>query len=126
MKVADVAFTVGGLASSTKGVLDVCTGAASGRTAVLGLEALGKILGESANKSIMKLLARTSGQVLSGSVTLVFGGVTMLWDMYNLQSGVRQLADGSQEGARLIREIADQLELALREMTEHQQSTAQT
>ena len=121
-----MAFTVGGLASSTKGVLDVCTGAASGRTTVLGLEALGKILGESANKSIMKLLARTSGQVLSGSVTLVFGGVTMLWDMYNLQSGVRQLADGSQEGARLIREIADQLELALREMTEHQQSTAQT
>ena len=56
-------------------------------------------------------------------MTLVFGGVTMLWDMYNLKSGVKQLADGSEEGARVIREIADQLELALTQMTEHQRTT---
>ena len=74
----------------------------------------------------VKLLARTSGQILSGSVTLVFGGVTMLWDMYNLKSGIKQLADGSEEGAGMIREIADQLEAALSEMTEHQESTEQT
>ena len=58
---------MGGLASSTKGVVDVCTGAAAGGTLVPSLEALGQILGESANKTIMRLLARTSGQVLSGS-----------------------------------------------------------
>ena len=126
MKVADLAFTVGGLASSTKGVVDLCTGAAAGGTLVPSLEALGQILGERANRTIMKLLAQTSGQVLSGSVTLVFGGVTMLWDMYNLKSGVRQLADGSQEGALIIREIADQLEVALTQMTEHQERTSQT
>ena len=116
-------MTVGGLASSTKAVVDVCTGAAAGGTLVPSLEALGQILGERANRTIMKLLARTSGQVLSGSVTLVFGGVTMLWDMYSLRSGVKQLADGSEEGARLIREIADQLELALTEMTEHHRTS---
>ena len=119
-------FTAGGLASSTKGVLDLCTGAAAGRATTLGLEALGQILGESANRTIVKLLARTSGQILSGSVTLVFGGVTMLWDMYNLKSGIKQLADGSEEGAGMIREIADQLEAALSEMTEHQESIEQT
>ena len=48
-------------------MVDVCTGAAAGGTLVPSLEALGQILGESANKTIMRLLARTSGQVLSGS-----------------------------------------------------------
>ena len=90
------------------------------------LETMGGMLGETANRTIMKVVARTSGQVLSGSVTLVFGGVTMLWDMYNLKSGIKQLADGSEEGAKMIREIADQLEVALSEMTEHQESTEQT
>ena len=32
----------------------------------LGLEAVSQIFGENVNKEIMKLLARTSGQVLSG------------------------------------------------------------
>ena len=48
---------------------------------------------------------------------------TQMWHMYNLRSGVKQLADGSEEGARLIREIAHQLERALTEMTEHQRTT---
>ena len=65
---------------------------------------MSQIFGENVNKEIVKLLARTSGQVLSGfkisistksqksyiylgTVTSVFGGVTMLWDMYQLKTG---------------------------------------
>merc|ERR1712002_81990 len=89
-----------------------------GQTIIAGLETLGSIFGENVNKEIMKLLARTSGQVLSGTVTSVFGGVTMLWDMYQLKNGVQQLAGGGEEGAIQIREIASQLEEGLKEFTE--------
>ena len=86
-KVTEVLFTVGSLASSSKGVLDILRGATPGQTIIGGLEAVSQIFGENVNKEIVKLLARTSGQVLSGTVTSVFGGVTMLWDMYQLKSG---------------------------------------
>ena len=70
-------------------------------------------------------MARTSGQVLSGTVTSVLGGVTMLWDMYQLKDGLAQLADGSEEGVEQIREIATQLELALSHFThQHTAGTA--
>ena len=117
-KVAGMVFTVGGLASGTKGLLDAVRGATAGQTIVAGLETIGSIFGENVNKEIMKLLARTSGQVLSGTVTSVFGGVTMLWDMYQLKNGVQQLAGGGEEGADQIREIANQLEEGLKEFTE--------
>ena len=93
-------------------------GATPGQTIVAGLETIGSIFGENVNKEIVKLLARTSGQVLSGTVTSVFGGVTMLWDMYQLKNGVQQLASGGEEGANQLREIANQLEEGLNEFTE--------
>ena len=107
-----------GLASGTKGLLDVVRGATPGQTIVAGLETLGSIFGENVNKEIVRLLARTSGQVLSGTVTSVFGGVTMLWDMYQLKNGVKELAAGGEEGAIQIREIANQLEEGLMEFSE--------
>ena len=117
-RVTQVLFTVGSLASSSKGVLDILRGATPGQTILGGLEAVSQIFGENINKEIVKLLARTSGQVLSGTVTSVLGGVTMLWDMYQLKDGLAQLADGSEEGAEQIREIATQLELALSHFTQ--------
>ena len=86
-RVTQVLFTVGSLASSSKGVLDILRGATPGQTILGGLEAVSQIFGENINKEIVKLLARTSGQVLSGTVTSVLGGVTMLWDMYQLKTG---------------------------------------
>eukprot|EP00092_Neocalanus_flemingeri_P085687 GFUD01107867.1.p1 GENE.GFUD01107867.1~~GFUD01107867.1.p1 ORF type:complete len:234 (-),score=74.02 GFUD01107867.1:81-782(-) len=112
-KVAGLVFTVGGLASGTKGLLDVVRGATPGQTIVAGLETIGSIFGENVNKEIVKLVARTGGQVLSGTVTSVFGGVTMLWDMYQLRSGVKRLAQGGEEGAKQIRDISNQLEEGL-------------
>jgi len=125
-KVAGLVFTVGGLASGTKGLLDVVRGATPGQTIIAGLETLGSIFGENVNKEIVKLLARTSGQVLSGTVTSVFGGVTMLWDMYQLKSGVQQLAGGGEEGAEQIREIANQLEQGLMEFSEKHQDSIES
>lgn len=117
-KVASVVFTVGGLASGTKGLLDIVRGATPGQTILAGMEAVGQIFGENVNKEIVKLLARTSGQVLSGTVTSVFGGVTMLWDMYQLKTGIKQIVEGGEEAAEQIRDIAQQLEQGLLEFGE--------
>lgn len=117
-KVAGVMFTVGGLASSTKGLIDVLRGASPGQTIIAGLEAVSQIFGENVNKEIVKLLARTSGQVLSGTVTSVFGGVTMLWDMYQLKTGLQHIVEGGEEVAVQIRDIAAQLEQGLLEFSD--------
>ena len=77
------------------------------------LEAVGRALGETANKEIMKVVAHTGGHVLSGVLHGVIGGAVMLVDIYHLKHAVEALADGSEEGAQQIREIADQLEQAL-------------
>jgi len=37
----------------------------------------------------------TGGRVISGAVTSVFGGVTLLWDVYQLRGGVKELASGT-------------------------------
>ena len=117
-KVASVVFTVGGLASGTKGLLDIVRGATPGSSILAGMEAVGQIFGENVNKEIVKLLARTSGQVLSGTVTSVFGGVTMLWDMYQLNNGIKQIVEGGEEASEQIRDIAQQLEQGLMEFGE--------
>merc|ERR1719394_1582550 len=118
MKVAGLVFTVGGLASGAKGLFDVMKGATPGQTIIAGLETIGSIFGENVNKEIVKLVAQGAGRVLSGSITTVFGGVTMLWDLYQLRSGVRSLVEGGEEGSKQIRAIADELELGLAEFTE--------
>ena len=121
-KVASVMITVGGLASSTKGLLDIVRGATPGQTILAGLGSLGQIFGENVNKEIVKVLARTSGQVLSGTVTSVLGGVTMLWDMYQLRAGLQRIVEGGgEEAAAQIRDIARQLEAGLREFSEQQE-----
>ena len=51
------------LTEFSQGVLDIIRGATPGQTILGGLEAVSQIFGESVNKEIVKLLARTSGQV---------------------------------------------------------------
>jgi len=77
------------------------------------LEVIGQIFGEDVNKEITKILLQNGSRVISGAVTSVFGGVTLLWDVYQLKDGVRQLATGGEEGANQLRNIANQLEEAL-------------
>lgn len=42
--------------------------------------------------------------------------MTLLWDVYQLRGGVRDLVAGGTEGATQLRDIAAQLELALDDM----------
>eukprot|EP00088_Acartia_fossae_P040437 TRINITY_DN42123_c0_g1_i3.p1 TRINITY_DN42123_c0_g1~~TRINITY_DN42123_c0_g1_i3.p1 ORF type:complete len:406 (+),score=119.44 TRINITY_DN42123_c0_g1_i3:84-1301(+) len=112
-KISNVALTVGGLASSTKGLMDLVRGASAGSTVTAGLEVVGQIFGEDVNKEITKILLQNGSRVISGAVTSVFGGVTLLWDVYQLKDGVKELAAGGEEGVNQLRNIAAQLEEAL-------------
>jgi hypothetical protein len=52
---------------------------------------------------VTKILLRTSGRVLSGAVTIVFGGATMIYDIYRLNEEVQTLAGKGKDGATDIR-----------------------
>ena len=56
-------------------------------------------------------MLHTSGRVLSGGITVVFGSITMAYDIYKLSTEMEAIAtkkDGDE-----LREIANQLEIAL-------------
>ena len=67
------------------------------------------------NKEMGRMMVQASSSVLAGTVTSMFGGMTMVWDMYQLRSGIQKLAQGGEEGARQIRNIANQLEEGLQQ-----------
>jgi len=113
-RAAGVVFTVGGLATSTKGLLDVVRGVDPGQTILTSIETLGALVGENVNKEMGRMMVQASSSVLAGTVTSMFGGMTMVWDMYQLRSGIQKLAQGGEEGARQIRNIANQLEEGLK------------
>ena len=112
-RAAGVAFTVGGLASSTKGLLDIVRGVDPGQTFLTSLSTMGYLVGENVNKEMGRVMVLASSSVLAGTVTSMFGGMTMMWDMYQLRSGIRKLTQGGEEGAKQIRGIAAQLEEGL-------------
>ena len=114
-KLADYVLSAGIIADDGLNVMKFLTGTKdlSGQGIIHGLEVLGQVLGENASKEIMKVVAHTGGHVLSGVLHGVIGGAVMLLDIYHLKLAVEALADGSEEGAQQIREIADQLEQAL-------------
>ena len=62
-----------------------------------------------------RIMVQASSSVLAGTVTSMFGGMTMLWDMHQLRSGIRRLAQGGEEVAKQIRSIAAQLEEGLQQ-----------
>ena len=115
VRAAGVVFTLGGMASSTKGFLDVVRGVDPGQTILSSMSTMGSLVGDNVNKEMGRLLVQASGSMLAGTVTSVFGGVTMLWDMYQLRSGVQRLVQGGEEGAIQIRDIANQLEEGLKQ-----------
>ena len=53
----------------------------------------------------------TSGRLLSGGITVVFGGITMAYDIYKLSTEVEAIATKREGDA--LREISSQLELSL-------------
>ena len=47
---------------------------------------------------LCQILLSSGSRVISGAVTSVFGGVTLLWDVYQLRGGVKDLAAGMKSG----------------------------
>ena len=114
-RAAGVVFTVGGLATSTKGLLDIVRGVDPGQTILTSIETIGALVGENVNKEMGRMMVQASSSVLAGTVTSMFGGITMVWDMYQLRSGIQKLAQQGEEGAKQIRNIANQLEEGLQQ-----------
>ena len=114
-RAAGVVFTVGGLATSTKGLLDIVRGVDPGQTILTSMETIGALVGENVNKEMGRMMMQASSSLLAGTVTSMFGGITMVWDMYQLRSGIQKLAQGGEEGASQIRNIANQLEEGLKQ-----------
>ena len=108
LKVADGLFSVVGIGDDAMDLLEFLNGTKELNGAgILGaLDTVGKLLGENANKHIMKVVASTSGHVLAGAMNGVVGGVCMMIDMYQLKTGIQTLADGSEEGVQQIRSVA--------------------
>ena len=79
----------------TKGIMEMVRRAAPGQTIMAGMELIGMVLGGDVNKEIGKLLLHTCD-----TVTAVFIGVPMLWGMYQLKKGVRDLAGQGKEASR--------------------------
>ena len=103
------------MASSAKGLLDIVRGVDLGQTFLTSLSSMGTLVGENVNQEMGRMMVQASGSVLAGTVTTMFGGMTLMWDIYYLRSGVRKLAMGGEEGAKQIRNIAFQLEEGLQQ-----------
>lgn len=82
----------------------------------VGIEATAQLFGEDFGKEVSKILLHTSGRLLSGTVTVVLGGATMIYDIYKLTTEVEEIAKLGKDGASEIRTIAQQLEAALSEL----------
>ena len=56
-------------------------------------------------------MLHTSGRVLSGGITVVFGSITMVYDIYKLSTEMEAIV--TKKAGDELREIANQLEIAL-------------
>lgn len=74
---------------------------------------MAKLLGDDVGKEVSKILLHTSRRVLSGAVMVMFGGATVIYDIYRLNSKVQTLAGKRRDGAEDIRSIANQLDSSL-------------
>ena len=119
---AGAVVALGGLAASARGLLDLAWGIQPGAAVLSGLQAVGGAVGQGVSPELGQLLVRASSGLLAGTVTSVCGGATLVWDLWQLRTGVRQLAAGGEEGARQIEDIAQQLEEGLEKFFQENQS----
>lgn len=82
-----------------------------------GLETTAKLFGDDISREMSKLILVASGRIVTGSVTVVMGGLTMGYDIYKLTSQIEILATKSIESsAEELKEIANKLEESLQEL----------
>jgi len=109
-------FKIGGVANGAKGFVSLARGVTQEQTLVATIERVAPLLGENMNLQLSKVLLKSGGRLLSGSIASLLGGVTMIWDMYQLNLGIKKLALGGEEGVKQIRLAAEQLEGGLRDL----------
>ena len=78
------------------------------------MEATAQLFGDDVGKEVSKAIMVTSGKVFSGAFTVVFGGATMIYDIYKLNSELENLATNGTSAN--VRKIAEELEVALNEL----------
>ena len=117
-KVAKDALIAGGGAAYDSLKIFHLVAGSTGSSLKAGIEATAQLFGEDLGKEVSKVLLRTSGKVFSGSVTVVFGGITMAWDIYKLSNEIEELIKLGAEGANDIRTLAKELEKALLDLIE--------
>jgi len=109
----DVLWTSTGVTSNSFKIVQlVCQGSGAGILASVGT-ATAQIFGEDIGREVSKAVLITSGRIFSGAVTVVFGGATMIYDIYRLHKEVDILAAVGSEGTNDIRVLASELEKAL-------------
>ena len=81
----EVAWTSTGVTSNSFKIVQLlgqASGSASGGLIQAGITATAQIFGEDVGREVSKAVLITSGRVFSGAVTVVFGGVTMIYGNY--------------------------------------------
>ena len=75
------------------------------------------MFGDDVGKEMSKLILQASGRLVSGSISVVTGGLTVAYDVYKLHSEIDKLVTQSVEkSAAELRDIADKLEESLQEL----------
>ena len=95
-------------------------GASSSNLLGQGLTVAAGALSDDAAKAVSKALLVASGRAVTGALSIVTGGVTMIYDIYQLSGQIDVLVKkGGAESAKEIRSIASQLEKNLLEIKQN-------
>jgi hypothetical protein len=90
-----------------------------------GIEASAGIIGDDVAREVSKIFLMASGRIVSGSITVVLGGVTMAYDIYKLTTQVEEFAKLGSDGATDLRTIAFKLEEVLIGIKNQEQSLSE-
>jgi len=107
---AKLLLSVGSLLKGTKGLINLLREGHNEKLIITTIEQVCLLIGEETSEQLTKLLLGSGSKVLSGAMTGVCGGITMLWDMYNLKQVLRRLVVGGQKNTKKIKLIADHLQ----------------
>ena len=79
-----------------------------------GLQTTAEIFGDDVAKHVSKVILVASSRVVTGTLSIVTGGITMAYDIYKLSNEIESLAKAGEHN--VLTEIATKLEEALEEI----------
>jgi len=114
-----IALTGGSAAKDTyqlAGLLAKLLGSSGGSSIIgVGLHTTAEIFGDDVAKHVSKVILVASSRVVTGTLSIVTGGITMAYDIYKLHHEIENLAASGENN--ILIEIAAKLEEALNEVT---------